>query len=132
MRSFEFKKSYEEIKINGEIYKVDFSDNKVLEYQKLFRSFYATSLELNEEGKDINKTQDQEKEYFDKSLKLVKDTLEGLLGENTFDKIYEQSGKSLINIVDLVTFLADTIQEKMTSLKDEKLEKYVGKKKKVK
>lgn len=118
------------MKINGEIYKLDLSDEKVIEYQKQFSHFYDTSqlLQLEAEKEDI--TPEERTAFMDKSKKLVTETMDLLLGHGSFEKLYRQSGKSLLNMIDLVTFLTDVIKEKTVTLQDENVSKYLKKKKK--
>lgn len=128
MREFSFKKSYEEIKINGQLYKFDFSDDKLKEYQKYFNEYYQAAKKF-EDVDTSNLSKEEENKYFDDSLNLVKSLVEKLLGEGTFDKTYEDSGRSLLNMVDMITFLSDVIGDKMKSVRDEKYQKYVKNKK---
>lgn len=129
MREFQFKKSYEEVKINGDVYQIDMSDVKVAEYQILFSTFHDEAAKLQAESeKDM--TPDEQKAFINKSKELVGKALEALLGENTFDKLYEQSGKSIINVIDLILFLAEMIAEKTEKVKDENIKKYLKAKKK--
>jgi hypothetical protein len=124
MKSFDFKKSYEEIKINGEIYKVDLSDDKVKEYQKTFNKFFEESQVL--QTIDSTKLSNEEQaELFDSSKRLVAETIDVLLGQNVFSLLYEQSGNSLINMIDLVTFLVDIIKNKTSELRDDVMDKYI-------
>ena len=65
VREFNFKKSYEDLTINGNPYKVDFSDEAIMKYQTSFNQFHKQ----NEELKKLN---DNEKEYLDKRNRLQK------------------------------------------------------------
>jgi hypothetical protein len=127
MRSFEFKSSVEEFKIGDKVYQIDFSDQKVKEYQRTFVNFYEKSQELQ---KEIDKsTVENQEELFDQTLELVKGLIDQLLGSGSFDELYEKSGKSLINMMDLIAFLSEVVAEKAEKAKDERLNKYVKNKK---
>lgn len=130
MRTFEFKKTYEEIKINDKTYKIEFNDDKINEYQKAFENFYFKSQE--KQKIDINKlNKEEEKQFIEESVQLAKEALETLLGEGTYDILYEESGRSLINMVDLISFLADIVNEKTSQEKQKRVDKYLKNKKKV-
>jgi hypothetical protein len=126
MKSFDFKKSYEELKIDGEIYKIDLSDDKVKEYQRAFVDFQVKSQEL-QIASDKAITPELKEEFMDKSKALVGETIDLLLGGQSFNKLYESSGRSLINMIDLVLFLTEIIQSKTEELKSSTLEKYIKK-----
>ncbi|UYG93185.1 hypothetical protein [Cytobacillus firmus] len=128
MRSFDFKKTYEEIKINGEVYKIDFSDAKLKEYRKSFNEFYAESQKMQ----SVNASElvkDDEFKQFDQATDLTKKAIDNLLGDGSFDKLYEQSGRSLFNMMDLVEFLAELVGEKTNKVRNERAHKYTKHKK---
>lgn len=128
MRSFDFKKTYEEIKINGEVYKIDFSDAKLKEYRKSFNEFYAESQKMQ----SVNASElvkDDEFKQFDQATGLTKKAIDNLLGDGSFDKLYEQSGRSLFNMMDLVEFLAELVGEKTNKVRNERAHKYTKHKK---
>ena len=120
VREFNFKKSYEDLTINGNPYKVDFSDEAIMKYQTSFNQFHKR----NEELKKLN---DNEKEYLEKAQQITKDVIETILGEGTFNGIYEESGKSLYNIAELIEFLAEIIGDKVESVREKNRKKYVRK-----
>jgi hypothetical protein len=127
MRSFEFKSSVEEFKIGDKVYQIDFSDQKVKSYQRSFVNFHVKSQELSDK---IDKATPEIQEIlFDQTLQLVKELLDQLLGSGSFDELYEKSGKSLINMMDLIAFLSEVVVEKADKAKNERLEKYVKNKK---
>jgi hypothetical protein len=129
MRTFEFKKTYEEIGINGETYRLDFADQKLLQYQKEFRAFQLKTVEMDEKAKTLE-TPEQELEFFEETKQLVKEIIDVFLGEGSFDKIYEQSGGSIFNVIELVMVLGEIVEERMAKEKNEKLNKYLKNKKK--
>lgn len=128
MRKFEFKKSYEEIDIAGEVYRVDLSDEKVKMYQKAFKSFYEEGQKISEV--DIEKLSDgEQEELLSKQLETMKLVTETVLGKGTFEKLYELSGRSTVNYMDLLLFVSEVMQEKAENLKEDARKKYVKKKK---
>jgi hypothetical protein len=121
VKSFEFKKAYEEVKINGNVYKVELGDEKVKEYQKAFIEFSDESVAL-QANKDIT-----QEEAFDGAKELVKKFIDVLLGHDAFEVLYEQSGGSILNMIDLVSFLADVVKDKTQTIQSEQLNKYLKK-----
>ncbi len=126
MRKFEFKKSYEEIEIAGDIYRLDMSDEKIKEYQKEFFSFYEKSKKI--EKQDLSKL-DEHEQFYKEVRAIVESLLNTLLGENSFSKLYEKSGKSLFNLIELVVYLADIVEEKSEHIRKKKREYYTKKNK---
>jgi hypothetical protein len=108
MRKFEFGKAYEEIEINGKQYRVDFSDDKLKTYQDMFYKFY-------QEAQEIEQRQ---------NMKTVTETM---LGEGTFDELFELAGRSTWNYMKLIEFLAETIEQRFNEIKEERRKKYVKK-----
>lgn len=126
MRKFEFEKSYEEIEINGKSYKIDLSDNKLKEYQIKFQQFFNEAQELQKA--DVEKTSLEEQEaLLEKIRNLMKIITDSLLGEGTFDELFELAGRSTWNYMNLIYFLIETVNTKFESVKEEKRKRYVKK-----
>ncbi|MDF9296108.1 hypothetical protein [Geobacillus stearothermophilus] len=124
MRKFEFGKAYEEIEINGKGYRVDFSDDKLKQYQDMFYKFYQEAQEI--EQADIEKmTQEEQTALLDKQRQNMKTVTETLLGEGTFDELFELAGRSTWNYMKLIEFLAEIIEERFSEIKEERRKKYV-------
>ncbi|OQM47536.1 hypothetical protein B6A27_00385 [Anoxybacillus sp. UARK-01] len=128
MKKFEFRKSYEEIEIAGKIYRIDFTDEKVMEYQKNFSRFYQEAQELN--NLDIESLSDEEQQtIISKQRKNMKIVTENLLGEGTFEELFELSGRSTVNYMELLLFLGEVMSERTNTIKEDARKKYVKKKK---
>lgn len=126
MRKFEFGKAYEEIEINGKQYRVDFSDDKLKQYQDMFYKFYQEAQEI--EQADIEKmTPEEQKVLLDKQRQNMKTVTETLLGEGTFEELFELAGRSTWNYMRLIEFLAETIEQRFNEIKEERRKKYVKK-----
>lgn len=128
VREFNFKSTVEEFKIEGDIYKVDFSDKKLREYQEKFNEFLEESAELEKLRHD-NMTSEEQENYFNSSYKLCEKMIDTVLGEGSFDKLYEKSGKSIFNMIDVIEFLSEAVGEKTVRLREENKSKYVKPKK---
>jgi hypothetical protein len=124
MRKFEFRKTYEEVEIAGKVYRVDFSDDKINEYQKKFFSFQA-DVEKFAKIDETKLTQEEQWKHFEDVKALAKDVIETLLGEGTFDELYEAAGRSIMNIYDLIWYLADIVKERSARNREEKRKQYV-------
>jgi len=120
MREFNFKKSYEEIKINGKDYTIDFSDEAILQYQKKFNVYHKKYQTLKAKEEDST-------DYYDEAKVLMTDIVDGILGEGKFDALYMESGKSLYNMSELILFLSDILGEKVESVREKNKQKYVRK-----
>ena len=126
MRKFEFGKAYEEIEINGKQYRVDFSDDKLKQYQDMFYKFYQEAQEI--EQADIEKmTQEEQTALLEKQRQNMKTVTETLLGEGTFEELFELAGRSTWNYMRLIEFLAEIIEQRFNEIKEERRKKYVKK-----
>lgn len=128
IRKFDFSKSFEEVEINGSIYKVGFNDSDVLRYTTEFDRFYVKSKEINNKD-SVNMTVDEQKEMFAEMQELTKTVVEEILGKGTYKKLYEQSGESLMNILEMVEYLSDVVGDRVKQIKMDKKKKYVVDKK---
>lgn len=126
MRKFEFGKAYEEIEINGKPYQIDFSDDKLKQYQNMFYKFYQEAQKI--EQADIEKmTPDEQDALLEKQRQNMKTVTETLLGEGTFEELFELAGRSTWNYMKLIEFLAETIEQRFNEIKEERRKKYVKK-----
>jgi hypothetical protein len=128
MREFSFKSTVEEFKINGEVYSIDFADDKVKEYQKTFRAFYDKAMEMQKriDAAKAGNGENEEK-LLEETKAVVKGIIDVLLGANKFEIIYEQSGRSLMNVLELVSFLSDVVKEKTDKATNSHVDKYLNK-----
>lgn len=128
MRKFEFKKAYEEIEISGDVYRIDMSDQKIKEYQVEFHEFYKDSRRFEKINVEELEVEEQAK-VLDDALAMVKKITESLLGKGTFEELYKKSGKSINNMIDLIDYLADIVEQKLKSNSEKKRNKYLKHKK---
>lgn len=126
MKKFQFEKVYEEVEIGDKIYRVDFSDDKALEYRAKFNKFYKEAQEL--EKTDLDALSDEEQlAIFNKNRENMKEITDVILGEGAFDELYELSGRSTANYMQLLLFLGEVIAEKTEKVKEDARKKYVKK-----
>lgn len=117
MREFKFDKTYEEFKIAGEVYRVDFSDNAIKRYQLELHKYMKESQRL--QGVDFNSLDAEEKEKtFDEAIDALRKFLDCIMGEGAFDELYKASGESTENMTDLASFLAEVVGERAQKLKE--------------
>ena len=125
MKKFEFKKPFEEVEIAGKVYRIEFSDDKVREYQEGLHSLGTDIQEFLNVDKTKLTKEEREKYYFEEGKQLIRNVVDMLLGEGSFDELYEKSGRSIINMYDLVWFLAEIIKERNKQNREEKRQQYV-------
>ncbi|MED4904125.1 hypothetical protein [Parageobacillus thermoglucosidasius] len=126
MRKFEFGKSYEEVEINGKPYKIDLSDDKLKEYQRKFQQFFNEAQDLQKADVEKMSLEDQEA-LLEKIRKIMKVITDSMLGEGTFDELFELAGRSTWNYMNLIYFLIETVNTKFEAVKEEKRKQYVKK-----
>lgn len=127
-KAFSFKKSYEEVELAGKVFKIEFTDDDLLRYQKKFDHFYVEAKRLNEidtSGMDVA----EQEETFNEMIALTKSLVEELLGKGSFEFLYEASGKSMFNMLDAIEYLSEIVGDKLERTQRERKEKYLVKKK---
>lgn len=128
-KAFQFKKSYEEVEIAGETFQIEFTDDKVLQYNKSFDKFYQETKKLNKIDVSASNVEEQH-ELFGKMQDLVKRVTEELLGKGSYTKLYAASGSSLINMIEMVEYLSEVVGEKTERIREDRKNKYLINKKK--
>lgn len=126
MKKFTFEKNYTEIEIAEEIYRIDFSDDKLREYSKKFTVFFQKHKEIQIDNIEEMSVKDQEK-VIDKQKVLIGGMIDTILGEGSFDKLYEASGRSVLGITELIDYLSTIIADKLKTSKNKKYSDYVNK-----
>lgn len=125
MRKFEFTKTYEEVEIGGEVYKIDMSDEATLTYQKLYQSAVG-SMEKAQKIDVEKATYEELEEVHTESKEFAKQYIDAVLGEGSFDKFYEQS-PSMSSMVELMSFLVEGLEAKTEEIKQKQKSRYVKK-----
>lgn len=127
MRKFEFSNPNKEVEIAGEVYTIDLSDDKVIEYQQFARKA-ASSVGKTAEIDLETATEEEVKASHAEAKNFCIDYFELVTGPGSFDKFYEKSGKSLIEMSELMNFLTEVIGEKAAEVKEQQKSKYLAKK----
>ena len=126
MRKFNFGSTYEEIEMAGKVYRFKYDDESIIEYHKAFTEFYRDTQKLQE----IDGSELEEKEllkvYAD-IRRVSKGILDSILGEGTYDELYEKSGKSTMAMVDAINFVSDVVGELLGDVKDQQKSEYTKK-----
>lgn len=125
---FNFEKTYKEIDVSGDIYRVEFNDEALTRYQKAVKGFNQGIKEAQGALEKVNIETDSDDEIqkvSDKQKDVVKDVVEVFLGEGTFDGLYEKAGKSVMNLMSLVNYLIDIYSSEMKSKTEDARKKYL-------
>lgn len=70
---------------------------------------------------------DQQAELLAKQRQNMKSLTEALLGEGTFDELFEAAGRSTVVYAELLEFLTELFAEKAEKMKEDRRKKYVKK-----
>ena len=130
-KGFQFETTTKEIEVNGNAYKVDFSDDAMNRYMEVGHKMQSIMLEEQEklESHGENLPIEVLKETQIKQREAVKEVLEAFLGEGTFDGLYDMAGRSVINLLALVDYLNTFMDEQTFQKIEAKKEKYLKNKK---
>ncbi|WP_430535963.1 hypothetical protein [Listeria rocourtiae] len=107
------KKAFEEVIIYNETYTVDFSDEKLLEYEK-----EAAKWEGIAKNEQANRS-------LSENIKLVKEAFVVFFNEEIADEIYNNSGKSSMVCTNIAMQLFKVFKERMAEFEDKKLKEYL-------
>ncbi|MBT2688258.1 hypothetical protein J7I93_08700 [Bacillus sp. ISL-47] len=120
------QKAYEEVDIAGKVYVMDLNDHKLQEYTKAFKQFRKESLNLSE--KDFaDMTEDEQTSAERKNLELMEKVADLLLGKGSFQKVYRDTGKSLMIMADILLQLMDVVNGRLETFKKREKAYYTGK-----
>jgi hypothetical protein len=125
MRKFEFKKSYEEIDIAGEVFKVSLKDEDRNKYGGQLKKFYGIINKVNKADStiEIDEAVALEEEF----RTVILETVDVLFGEGSGAKLHKASDEQAEELIPVVFAVAEIINER----RQEQVSKY-SKKKKVK
>ena len=130
IRKFEIKQTFEEIEIAGKTYRINFDDESIKRYQHDFvmlKKDYQSLMSIDEKSFS---TEEEMLKHFEDIKSAAKIAIESILGTDKFDQIYEDCGRSITNIYDLIWFLKDIVVEKQERNADVDRSKYIKSKKK--
>lgn len=120
------QKAYEEVEIADKIYRMYLNDEKLREYDKVFRKFRKESLKMSE--RDYSKMTDKEQKAAEKeNYEIMFSVVELLLGEGSFEKVYADTGKSLLVMTDIIMQLMEVVGKRMQAFKKREKAYYTGK-----
>src|SRR5690625_1516707 len=129
--TFAFDIPYDEVEIHGEAYRLYYDDESLEKYQRLANKYQVEAQKFLKRQEDIPNMSNEEVEKLqDDGMKFIEDFVEGFYGSGSYTKLYEQSGKAMINFMTLVEFTLEWLQGKVPSVEREKRNYYVGNKKK--
>ena len=127
MKQFELDKGYEEVEIAGDTYRIDLSDEsrkrnqvKGQEIMKMADRLQNISDEFSEE--ELNR-------LFDELQENVGPWTDSILGDGSYDKIYEKANRSVFTVIDVTLEVLAYVNEKEQEKFEQKRKKYTKKKK---
>ena len=127
MKQFELDKGYEEVEIAGDTYRIDLSDEsrkrnqvKGQEISKMADRLQSISNDFSEE--ELNR-------LFTELQQNVKPWTDSILGEGSYDKIYQKANQSVFIVVDVTLEVLAYVNEKEQEKFEQKRKKYTKKKK---
>jgi hypothetical protein len=124
MKKFEIKKSYEEVDIEGDVYRIDVSDNKIKSY---IMEGYNLQKVINELNLSETETAEELEAQFEEIKDAEKKVTDLLLGEGAFEKIYPKTGESIHVLADVLYQVIDYLNEKQKEDLEKKKAKYTKK-----
>lgn len=115
MKKFGFKKSFEEIEIEGTIYKVSLTDEDRKKYQNQIKKFYEIVMQVEKVNTE-NISLDEAEKIEDQVKEITVETLNVTLGEGAGEDLYEKSGRQTEELFTIVWGIAEIIKERRQEL----------------
>lgn len=126
--SFSFEKPYDEIEIDGNIYKLYFDDESIKRYRDQASKYQEEVSKYLEDKADIeNMSKEEQDEVEKQGIEFSKDFIETFCGEGSFDSLYSASGNSMLNFMPLIEYIFDWLNAKMPAVDDKKKTYYTKK-----
>ncbi|WP_017379738.1 hypothetical protein [Paenisporosarcina sp. TG-14] len=130
VKKFELKKSYEVIEIDGKKYQMELNDEALKSHRKMFNAMKVKMDALQTIDLESATEEEQDKLEVD-SILAMKETIDQLLGEGSYDPIYESAGRSSYALAHLVYQLMEVVDAKFSDVQTKKKENYYKSSKKV-
>lgn len=119
VKRFEFKKAYETIEAGDHTFIIDMSDEAIKKYSEKFTDF-------DKKVKKINVNKLSHDEQHQELMKIVRDSIDSIIGTGKFDMLYQETGKSIFTMMDFALYLAEVTTNAIQSNKNnEAINKYV-------
>jgi hypothetical protein len=123
---FTFEKTYKEIDVAGKLYKVNFDDDSIIKYQEGFLAYEKKAAEAKDMVTDFTKASIEEiKEVNAKQKEIMSEAIELFLGVDTFEELYEKSGRSLLNLFSLIDYLTNLVETELRNKAGNQLNEYL-------
>ncbi|WP_424475387.1 hypothetical protein [Oceanobacillus kimchii] len=128
MRKFEFsKKSYEDIDVHGRVFRLHLDDDSIAKQQKQINEYYKITNDIKTDLEQLEV--EKQHEFIDEIKGMTKELLNTFFDENdAFDFLYEESGRSMYNLTEIVEVIGEIIMERYEDLEERKGQSYLQKK----
>ncbi|MFB4164806.1 hypothetical protein ACE1TI_13490 [Alteribacillus sp. JSM 102045] len=117
----DFDQPYDEFEICGETYRAYYDDDSLRKYEKIADKFYKES---KKKGDIAKMSAQQKKSLENKQYKAIEETIEGFFGEGSFKPIYEASGRSMLNITQVLEAVFEWLNSKVQNVNKKAAEYY--------
>ncbi len=126
--TLKFDKPIQIFEINGMDYEVYYDDKAIERYRDTLLKFSKEYDEIK--VKDIaNMPSDKQEEIKLKQTKLIEEFIESIFGKDSYEVIYVSTGKSMLNLLDIVEAFSNWLNDKLSKYKKEKQNYYTRGKK---
>ena len=127
MKQFELDKGYEEVEIAGDTYRIDLSDESRKHNQIRGQEIMKMADRLQNISDDFS--EEKLEQLFNELQENVKPWVDSILGDGSYDKIYQKANESVFIVVDVALEVMAYINEKEQEKFEQKRKKYTKKKK---
>ncbi|PAD67029.1 hypothetical protein CHH83_20905 [Bacillus sp. 7586-K] len=122
----EVQKAYEEVDIADKIYRIDMTDEKMKQHLTTYAKFQKEIKEL--EKIDASSTSpDEAIKINEKTKELFEEVINLLLGDGSFDEVYEVCGKSTVVLSDVLRQLMENVRNRFDKINEKNKAYYTGK-----
>lgn len=122
----DLERPVQEFEIGGKVYEVGYDDENFKKYLEAFQRIQKEFTKYQKLSAE-KLTEKQAFESIEKFRNHLKEMIELYFGEGTFEHVYEACGKYLFNLMEVITLIQKTLNDKMGSAPKEKIEHYLKK-----
>ncbi|NUJ19280.1 hypothetical protein FKN04_22365 [Bacillus glycinifermentans] len=113
----DLERPVQQFELGGKVFEVGYDDESLKKYEKVYLKMKNAYEKYEKLGLSATEKQMQESE--NKMRDLVTELIELYFGKGSFEHVYEASGKSILNVQKVATFVIKTLNEKgAADLKD--------------
>lgn len=122
----DIQQAYEEVEIADKEYRIDMTDEKMKQHLTTYAKFQK-EIKSMENIDAENASPDEVIQVNERTKALFKEVLDLLLGEGSFEEVYNACGKSTVVLSDVLRQLMELVRSRFDKINEKNKAYYTGK-----